>query len=214
MKGRDVSVIERNAQQAINAAVDRVRGITSDLSSSSEEAKRILDEVRRTAAESGVSQQATYFGDQANEDRRTALRWQNRTNILALLLLSFALLSLVLGYLWEPKNPYQLAQMIFSKVLVVSTIAYFLFLSGRTLMAHRHNEVVNRHRQNALPTFNALADAASGEQTREVVLTHASACIYAPQDTGFTKSTPQSPSSLIEVAPRILGASNSSGSFN
>src|SRR5438045_5114225 len=109
------------------------------------------------------------------------------TYITAGVLVAFALATWVLGFWIAPTNNYQAVQFCVSKLLIFSTIAFILYLCARTLMAHRHNEVVNRHRQNALLTFNALADATSSPQTREVVLTHASACIYAPQESGFSK---------------------------
>lgn len=169
------------------------------------EANRVLNEVRRTAAESGVSQQAVYFGDEATAQGVLSGKWQTYTNWTAIGLGASAVASLVFSIIWSPENPYQTAQIALSKVLIFSTIAFMLFLSSRTLLAHRHNEVVNKHRQNALLTFNALVEASGDQQTREVVLTHASACIFAPQETGFSKqtSTP-SPSSIMEVLPRAF----------
>lgn len=211
---KDIGAIERNAQAAVDGALKRVEESTQSLQQSSDEAQRILGEVRRTAAESGVSQQASYFGEQAAKEATLVEQWQSRTYWFAAALGLWALLTFALGFYVEPKSTYQAVQIAVSKVLIFSTIAFLLFLSARTLMAYRHNEVVNRHRQNALLTFNALADAASSEQTREVVLTHASACIYAPQESGFTKPGPMSGGpSLVELAPRIIGAAQHQSSM-
>jgi len=170
------------------------------------EATRVLDEVRRTAAESGVSQQAMYFGEEATGHGNAAGKWQTYTNWSAVALGGFALASLLLSAFWSPSDAYQATQIALSKILIFSTIAFMLFLCSRTLLAHRHNEVVNKHRQNALLTFNALVEATGDQQTRQVVLTHASACIFAPQETGFTKpSTGQSGSPVVEVLPRLAG---------
>lgn len=176
------------------------------------EAGRVLNEVRRTAAESGVSQQAFYFGDEAAAQSLLSGKWQTYTNWTAIGLGAFALASLALSVLWSPENPYQTAQIALSKVLIFSTIAFMLFLSSRTLLAHRHNEVVNKHRQNALLTFNALVEASGDQQTREVVLTHASACIFAPQETGFSKQNSNPPpSSILEVLPRAFAQQSHQG---
>lgn len=206
-QNKDVALIEREARATVDAALRNVAQTTETLSQSSDEAQRILSEVRRTAAEYGVSHEASFFGDQAAKHAGSAATWQTRTYWTAAALGGFALLTWAIGFWIEPKTAYQAVQFALSKVLIFSTIAFLLYLSSRTLMAHRHNEVVNRHRQNALLTFNALADAATTEQTREVVLTHASACIYAPQDSGFSKpGVVQTPPSLIDIAPRIMGA--------
>lgn len=198
---------EIKAQEILTAAMDASR----DIQAVKEESERVIANVRDMAAKAGVSEQAPYFGQQAENNSSAAQNWLKVTYGTAIILIVFALLTWWLGYEYPPTTPYATVQTSVSKVLIFSTIAYMLFLSSRTFIAYRHNEVVNKHRQNALLTFNALADAASTEQTREVVLTHASQCIYAPQDSGFTKSSaPQSPS-LIEIVPKVIGAEHVGG---
>jgi hypothetical protein len=83
-----------------------------------------------------------------------------------------------------------------------------LFHCARTALAHRHNAVVNHHRENALLTFNALVAAAADEDNRDIVLTHAASCIFAPQDTGYTRHTTSQGSAVqvIEALPKIARA--------
>ncbi len=208
----DPSEATRMAQRALADLQQISERGTAIIATVESEASRVLNEVRRTAAESGVSQQAIYFGDEAAAQNLLSGKWQTYTNWTAMGLGAFALASLALSLYWSPENPYQTAQIALSKVLIFSTIAFMLFLSSRTLMAHRHNEVVNKHRQNALLTFNALVEASGDQQTREVVLTHASACIFAPQETGFSKQTSNpSPSSLLEVLPRAFAQQSHQG---
>jgi hypothetical protein len=208
---RDLSAVEREARAVVDATKAQADQLTNTMKSAEAETQRVLAEVRKTAAEAGVSQQARYFADQAQYHLDAASDWQKYTVGLAAALAVFAALSVLLGFtVLEPKSAYQAVQLTIAKVLIFSTLAYLLFLSARTLLAHRHNEIVNKHRQNALLTFNALAEAASSEQTREVVLTHASACIFAPQESGFAKpAAGQSPQSLIEVLPRVMSAQQS-----
>jgi hypothetical protein len=197
------------ATRAAEEVLAELKRIASEGASSAKslegEAKRVLDEVRKTAAESGVSQQANYFGLESDRHERLAEKWQLYTVAAACALAAFALISLFISLRWPALNIYQSVQIGLSKVLIFSTIAFLVFLSSRTLLAHRHNAVVNKHRQNALLTFNALAGATGDTQTREVILTHASACIYAPQETGFGKSGGSAPTSpMIDVLPRML----------
>lgn len=201
---RDVSAVEREARAVVEAAKAQAELLAQNMQAAEAEATRVLAEVRKTAAEAGVSQQAHHFAQQATTHAGEATTWQKYTVRTAIALTAFAAVSVVLGTsVLEPENPYEAVQLSIAKVLIFSTIAYLLFLSARTLMAHRHNEVVNKHRQNALLTFNALAEAASSEQTREIVLTHASACIFAPQESGFAKPSGGQTPSLVEVLPRV-----------
>jgi len=79
----------------------------------------------------------------------------------------------------------------------------FLVLSSRNYLANRHNAVINRHRQNALATYEALLKAAGQEANRDIVLTKAADCIFSAQPTGFGKSDGADGGSLslVNVAP-------------
>ncbi len=77
-------------------------------------------------------------------------------------------------------------------------------------MSHKHNQVVNRHRENALKTFKALSEGAANPDNKDIILTHASQCIFSPQDTGYTQGNSSSDSgtslkSVIEILPKALG---------
>ena len=74
--------------------------------------------------------------------------------------------------------------------------------------AHRHNEVVNRHRQNALSSFETFVAAArADEQTKNAVLLEATRSIFALQPTGYDSTDAESAGSsqLIEVMRTLPG---------
>lgn len=207
---RDYSALERDARAAMQAASDRANTIAKELEDQRTEAQRILEDVRKTAAEQGVSQQASYFRDESAEHDREASHWQKRTVYMAIGLGIFAALSAFLHKLpfLAPATAYDAVQLGISKVLVFAVIAYILFLSARNFLSHKHNAIINKHRQNALLTFKALADAAGAEEKRDIVLTYAAACIFAPQETGYTKGGNQSelPTSIIQAIPKIASS--------
>ena len=71
---RDYRAIEREARAAMQAASDRADEATKSLEGSQKEAERILAEVRKVAAEQGVSQQAIYFQtESSNHDNPVLL---------------------------------------------------------------------------------------------------------------------------------------------
>lgn len=57
--------------------------------------------------------------------------------------------------------------------------------SARNYRAQRHNEVVNRHRQNALRTFETFAVAATEPATKDAVLIAAAKSIFEAQRSGY-----------------------------
>lgn len=207
---RDFSSLELEARAAAEAATRQAENLTAAMQSNQQEANSILDAIRQVAAEQGVSQQATYFKEEADEHDKSASSWEKRTVLTAIGLGVYALLTLVLSFWLEPKTAYQAIQVSVSKILLFAVVAYMLFHCSRTLMAHRHNSIINRHRENALLTFNALVASAASEDKRDIVLTHAAACIFSPQETGYAKSAqgPQlSSANLIEALPRIAQSS-------
>ncbi len=56
-------------------------------------------------------------------------------------------------------------------------------------------------------TFTALVEASSREDTRDIILNHAAACIFAQQDTGYNKTSANSSDisskTIIETLPRL-----------
>ena len=55
------------------------------------------------------------------------------------------------------------------------------FLFAKVFISHKHNAIVNRHRQNALLTYKALVEAAGDTPNREVIFVQAAACIFNPK---------------------------------
>ena len=111
--------------------------------------------------------------------------------------------------LLEPSDTYQSIQLGVSKILIFAVISFMLYLSARSYLSHKHNAIVNRHRQNSLLTYRALVDAAGSSENREVILTHAAACIYGPQPTGYSQDGREAPkvSSVVEVFGKPLTGS-------
>lgn len=186
----DFATVERDARAMFQSIKDQQEKAATDLEQSRNEAAAILDDIRKVAAEQGVSQQSIYFKDESIVHDKSAKYWSMRTYLLAAGLAFFALGSVAL-HKWSwlaPTNVYEAIQLTVSKVLVFSTIGYMLVLSARNYLAHRHNAVVNKHRQNALMTYKALVDAGGDSTNRDVVLMKAAECIFGPQSTGFGKS--------------------------
>ena len=47
-------------------------------------------------------------------------------------------------------------QLAVAKVFVFAAVSYAVYLCARNFLAHKHNAIVNRHRQNALLTYTTL----------------------------------------------------------
>ena len=170
--------------------------------------------MRLQAAEQGVSKQAIHFKTEADTHHSEAEIWLSRSMYASIALLLFSVASLFIHKIpvLNSQDPYQLGQIAISKILMFGVLAYALLVCVRNFLSHRHNEVINRHRQNALATFTALAEAASDAASADIVLSHAAACIFSPQDTGYAKAESRSLDAMpsMQLLPRIAQASQSS----
>jgi len=169
------------------------------------EVEEILQRVRDAAAEQGVSQQASYFSAIADKHDEDAKNWMERSLIFGIVTVIVILLSSITYKIpWiAPDGPLEAAQLISSKLFLLGILGYGLFACVKNFLSHKHNAVVNRHRQNALLTYTAFVDAAPSSASREVVLTHAAASVFAPQETGYVKQDdPAGGRSVMEMVTR------------
>jgi hypothetical protein len=207
-KSADFKRLETEARAMLQTIEDKANELKEELQSDKKTSEQILNDIRKVAAEQGVSQQATYFRDAAKEHEEKAENWLAQTRRLALLLGVYAVLTIFLHKIpfIAPTDVYQTAQLAISKVLIFGVLSYMLYLSTKNYLAHKHNAVINKHRQNALMTYEALVDAAKNTMNQEVILTHASSCIFAPQPTGYGGQGTEGPAakSVVELLTNTM----------
>lgn len=143
-KSTDFSKLEREARSLIQHVTDRANDLQQDLENRKKDADAVLQAVRKVAEEQGVSQQAIYFKNEADSPESESKVWLNRTVGLTIGLAVYAAATLFLHKIpiLEPANAYETVQLAASKVLIFVTISYFLILSAKNYVAHRHNSVV------------------------------------------------------------------------
>lgn len=212
-KGTDFQRLEDEARKAVerlnSIVADKEKSLTATLA----EIEGTLEKVRRAAQEAGVAQHSIHFKDEANEHKLAARRWLCATAVLACLSTAFAGVSLYyyIYYtaLLATLTGSQSIQLAVAKLIGFSVLLSATLWSGRIYRAHRHNYVVNKHRQNALSTFETFVKAAGNdEQTKNAVLLQATQCIFSPQHTGYITHEPDS-GGYPQVLEIIRGISRS-----
>lgn len=206
-RSQDFSELERQARSAAQSARDLAASVVEELQDQKKTAGSILEEVRAVAAEQGVNKQAIHFKMEADKHITESEKWRKNTIWLAIILSTYSIGSLFFHHIpgLDPNTQYHSIQLSVSKFLIFVVIGYLLFLCARNFLAHKHNEIVNRHRQNALSTFTALVEATSDAASSDIVLSHAAACIFSPQETGYTKHESVRGDSVpsFQLIPRI-----------
>ncbi|OVE74485.1 hypothetical protein BVX94_00105 [bacterium B17] len=192
-KATDFQSLEREARAMMQGVQDQGDKLAKDLDAKSEKAAGILEDIQKAAAEQGVSQQAVYFKEAEIDHDTESNKWLKATIWLAVAMGVYAVASLFLHLIpWlKPtgtSETYTSIQLAVSKGLIFAVISYMLYLSAKNFLAHKHNAIVNKHRQNALMTYTAILNASKSLEQKEIILNHASACIFGPQSTGYAKT--------------------------
>lgn len=209
-RSADFQRLDNEARSVLQNIEDKANNITDALANHEKEAQRVLDEIRKVAAEEGVTQQAAHFRAESDHHETEAEKWRKKTLNLSWLLGSFAVVSLFLHKIpfLAPINTYDTVQLGISKVLIFAVIAYVLFLSARNFLNHKHNAILNKHRQNALMTHRALIEASGDSGVREAIMLQAASCIFSPQATGYATSDgsneTSSSKSMVEILSRPM----------
>lgn len=207
----DFRRLETEGRAAVQSIKDETEKLKISLKKDQGDARKILDDIKKTAEEQGVSQQASFFNKEATSHSDKSGQWLIGTIAMSVILGGYSFASLFLHKWIIPANTYETIQLGISKTLMFAVISYMLYLCSRNFLAHKHNAIVNKHRQVALQTYKALADAAQSPESRDVVLTHAASCIFSPQSTGYSKAMDsQAPSakSVVELLAKPLMGGN------
>lgn len=204
----DFNSLESEGRAAVQSVEDKTNKVMQKLDEHEKQAQATLEQVRQAAAEQGVSQQAHHFKTESATHEAKAKDWLKWTMYAAIAVVVYGVVTLFLHKIpWiAPVNTYDSIQLIASKVIIFAVLVYILTLSAKNFLSHKHNAVINKHRQNSLMTFTSLVNAAGSEDTRDIILNHAASSIFSPQDTGYTKNSANSSDisskTIIETLPK------------
>lgn len=209
-RGTDFDSLEREARGTLALQKQLAGEFRSDKEKILAEMQGALDRVRQAAAEAGVAQHAIHFKDEAEFHKRQSLYWLVAAIVFASAAIAYALWSLgpQLNDLSATTIP-RAIQLIVPRLVVIFVLTFGLVWSVRNFAASRHNFVVNRHRQNALSSFETFVKGAGDAHTKDAVLLQATQSIFAPQDSGFVRNenAPHPGSQIVEVVRGVGGKS-------
>lgn len=157
------------------------------------EIEEIVKKVRHAAQDVGVTQHNLLFNDEAKEYQASANTWLMITGGLAIATLTAAI-GLLFVYLWGDEKftaKLQSLNLIALKVFIFGVLISATFWAGRIYRSHQHNYVVNKHRANALSTFETFVKGAGDDQTKSAVLLQSTQCIFSAQPSGYISQEPE-----------------------
>lgn len=201
-RGTDFDALEREARGTLALQKQLAGDFKTEKDKILAEMQGALERVRQAAAEAGVAQHAIHFKEEAEFHKKQSMYWLSAAGVFAVCTIVYSLWSLgpQLNDLSVTTTP-RAVQLILPRLVVIFVFTYGLVWSARNFAASRHNFVVNRHRQNALSSFETFVKGAGDANTKDAVLLQATQSIFSPQDSGFVRneSSPNPGSQILEV---------------
>ena len=173
LKIKEIEQLETQVNTTVADAVGKLNAATDELQKHREEAEKnestrqqefakLKNQLEDELAKETVSKHKTIFAKQADEHQRASRRWLLATGGL---IVAF---GAVFYWLFEAlrlggTELIEVLQNVFTKGFLLTLIYFALNRFSKNYTAQKHLEVVNRHRQNALDTFDDFFESAGGQ---------------------------------------------------
>lgn len=168
------------------------------------------DSINELSAKESVSKYKTVFTKQAIQHKNASKKWLIATCALAVVSIG--------AYWWlfrsvssEGTALAGILQSVFTKGFLLTLIYILLNRFIKNYTAQKHLEVINRHRQNALETFEAFYDVAKNQETKDAVLRAATKAIFDANQSGYlpTKTKGSESANPVQQIFKEIGPSSS-----
>ena len=158
-----------------------------DLAKTQEELEQLTIRVENERAQESVSEFKEIFAEQAKRHQRAAWGWLGTTGVLIAGVVVGILFWGLLDVLKLEEAEWRVVlQNIFKNGSVLTLFYFALNRSIKNYAAQKHLEIVNRHRENALGTFERfVSEAKESRETRDAVLLAATNAIFDANQSGY-----------------------------
>ena len=187
-------------------ALGRVQSIESQSQAALDRLKKKIDVAEQAAETSALSTYASYFDKESDRAKsRMGMARGDSRRIRGHRLPCLLALGSFRCESRSAVNDGSRCATTVMKVVVLSTAFTLAVACSRIYRSHRHNFIVNRHRRNALRTFQAFANAPEADaQTKSAVLLEATKCIFSQQATVYISSEQDAqPSQILEIVRQL-----------
>jgi hypothetical protein len=213
--GPTLQETDQEVRMLLESAKANSNQVLADINSESEKAKGEIDEtlrkIRASTGAIGIEKQAEVFKNAAAEHDQARSCWLKVTAGLGLLTAILLLTNWGMAYyVGPPSSSVALIQLTVAKLLFFSLLLSAVVWSGKNYKSHQHNYVLNKHRQNALETFQLFARGAEDAETKSMVLLQATKSIFTPQATGFLSGEKDSEGHSPQILEIIRNLSSAS----
>ena len=199
---------EQPLKKASEKAQEYVKQISKDAEAANEKISKIeamLKAAQSAVADVGVSKHSKLFFNEAMTHKTASYFWLILTGVMIAIFL-YATYKFLFKLPEEELLLGRSIQLGLAKLIGFSVLYYAVVLCARNYRANRHNFIVNKHRHNALNTFETFVEASKDDSTKNAVLMKATETIFSPATTGYLAKEPESHGNtqLLEVIRTII----------
>lgn len=205
LKGNDLSFQQAKIEQLVSQFEGKISEVQQKGQEYLTKLEDTLTSAQAAAVEAGVSKHSQIFKQESTEHEKKSVLWL-RWTVALLVLIVIASVIFIKLFLSEDYQNIEIIQFSISKIIILSALFYGLSICNRNYKAHKHNATLNKHRQNALSTFETFAGAAGTDaQTKNAVLIEATHTIFSNQLTGYLSSEKDNESSnrIVEIIKSV-----------
>ena len=201
----DLDGYQRSLNENIAEGRQTIDRVAKEVQSDKVAAEEALSAIRAAAAEAGVSQEAATFRDAAGRYAGLA-QWWLVGAILGVAATIGAAFGLVL--LWDVSGQIsdaEVLQIVLAKAAALAVLSYATINAVRLYRSNAHLAAVNRHREDALRTFQSFVDGTADDEVKDRILLAAANAAFGQTATGLIGDRGDG-GNTVEVVEGLLGS--------
>ena len=156
-----------------------------DVKSKKAELEDVVQAAKEASASVGVSHFSSNFKKEADDLEKSANKWLTATIILAIENFLITLLSYWVLEIPKDSSTAQIVQILSTKLILITVFFTATLWSGKMYRAIMHQVTINKHRANALLTFQAFVKATNDNNIRDAVLMETTKSIFSISPSGY-----------------------------
>lgn len=200
---RNIDELSKSVKDA-NKLVEKTK---SEIESKHSEINSIIGAAREASASVGVAHFTGDFTEEATNLSTAAKNWLIATGVLAGVTFVAAWIMIFNGI---PSNATtaQVVQHATSKIVMLGLLFTATIWAGRIYKATMHQATVNKHRANALKTFQAFVKAADDDAARDAVLMETTRSIFALASSGYLDEPTTQQEGGVKIVEMVKSATD------
>lgn len=202
----DLDEYQQRLNSNIQQGQETIERFAGELEATKVNAEETLATIRAAAAEAGVSQEAVTFHDAADRYESSANAWLRGAIVAALVTVGVGIGIVVAWNSLGDLTGVAAWQAVLGRAAVLVVLSYATVTAVRMYRSNAHLAAVNRHREDALRTFNAFVDGTESRDIKDKILLAAAHAAFGQTSTGLVGEKADG-SNTLEVFEGLFGRS-------